>query len=248
MDWLNEFTEGAFKRVRMNVNTKMRKRASVKSKDLSEDGHMAEVQGIIVDDADKLRGDRIQLLVYEEAGADPVLLKKWNKGIALITILGGKRVGRMVAFGTGGSSKASSMEGLKTIINNPSGYNVLPVHHNFTMDGRYITTGMFIPAYRIVFELLDNRGWCDPDKARAWYENERLLKASDPKDLIDYKAEFCFTIEEALIQLEDNIFPREELAEQLAAIQVYKTVEKPKKGFLTWEINPATLERSGKVK
>jgi hypothetical protein len=29
------------------------------------------------------------------------------------------------------------------------------------------------------------------------------------------------------------MFPREELAEQLTAIEIYKTVEKPKSGFLT---------------
>lgn len=248
MDWLNEHTENAFKRVRLAINTKLHKRASIKHRDLSESGHRAEVKGIIVDEPDKLRGDRIQLLVLEEAGANNVLLKTWNKGIALVTVLGGKRVGRMVAFGTGGSSKASSMEGLKTLINNPRGYNILPVRHNFTVDGRYIETGMFIPAYRIVFELLDNRGWCDPDESRKWYEKERELKASDPKDLIDFKAEYCFTIEEALIQVEDNVFPREELAEQLAAIQVYKTVEKPKRGFLTWEIDPVKAEKTGKVK
>ena len=50
-----------------------------------------------------------------------------------------------------------------------------------------------------------------------------------------YKAEFCYTIEEALIQGGDNIFPREEVAEQMAAIDIYKTVPLPRSGHLLWK-------------
>ena len=60
----------------MNINTKTHKRASKKAKDGSESGHMSEVEGLVCDDPDKLRGDRTQLLVYEEAGADSLLVKK----------------------------------------------------------------------------------------------------------------------------------------------------------------------------
>ena len=63
-----------------------------------------------------------------------------------------------IAFGTGGSSKASSMEGLKKMLLNPQSYNVLPVRHKFTKSGDYLTSGYFIPAYRIVYELIDKRG------------------------------------------------------------------------------------------
>lgn len=246
LDWLNEHTEGAFRRVRMNINTKMHKRASVKNRDLSEEGHMSEIQGIIADEPDKLRGDRVQKLIFEEAGADPALGKKWVKGEALITVLGGKRVGMRIAFGTGGSSKASSMEGLKAMIEAPEASNVLPVRHNYTADRRYIITGLFIPAYRVVYQFVDKRGYCDEQRSIDWYESERKKKGGDPKALLDYKAEYCFTIEEALIQKEGNVFPVEELANQLAALDVYKTVEKPKTGFLVWEINRDS-QRTGKV-
>ena len=99
MDWLNDNTEGALRRVRMNINTKTHKRASKKDKDGSESGHRSEVEGLVCDEPDKLRGDRTQILIYEEAGADISLMKKWIKGEALITVLGGKRVGRRIAFG-----------------------------------------------------------------------------------------------------------------------------------------------------
>lgn len=248
LDWLNDNTEGAFRRVRMNINTKTHKRASKKSKDGAESGHMSEVEGLVCDDPDKLRGDRTQLLVYEEAGADGILIKKWVKGEALITVLGGKRVGRRLAFGTGGSSKASSMEGLKKLTLNPDAYNILPVRHNYTEDGRWVTTGLFIPAYRIVYELADKRGWCNPQKAKEYYLNERAKKVGDPKDLLEYKSEYCFTIDEALIQQDSEFFPREELAQQMAAIDIYKTVELPKMGALVWEVDKQTEKRTGRVK
>lgn len=248
LDWLNDNTEGAFRRVRMNINTKTHKRASKKAKDGSESGHMSEVEGLVCDDPDKLRGDRTQLLVYEEAGADSLLVKKWVKGEALITVLGGKRVGRRLAFGTGGSSKASSMEGLKKLTLNPDAYNILPVRHNYTEDGRWVITGLFIPAYRIVYEIADKRGWCDPQKSKEYYLKERAKKVGDPKDLLEYKSEYCFTIDEALIQQDSEFFPREELAQQMAEIDIHKTVELPKRGALVWEVDKHTEKRTGRVK
>ena len=237
MDWLNENSEGALMRVRMVTNTKTHKKASKKDKDGGEDptSHRSEVEGLVCDDPDKLRGDRTQILVYEEAGADTALMKKWVKGTALITVLGGKRVGRKIAFGTGGSSKASSMEGLKRMTNNPTAYNILPVRHNYTYDGNYVETGLFIPAYRIVYELVDKRGWCNLEKAKEWYIEERRKLAESPQDLLEFKSEYCFTIEEALIQQSGNIFPVEELADQLAQIEIYKSVPIPRRGSLIWK-------------
>ena len=128
-----------------------------------------------------------------------------------------------------------ALEGIKDIVLKPDAYNILKFKHNYTPDGREVQTAMFIPAYRMVASLLDNRGWCDPVKAREWYEYQRKLKAEDPKGLLIYKAEYCFTIEEALIQQGDNIFPREELAEQAARIEIYKNVPTPHRGNLLWK-------------
>lgn len=117
---------------------------------------------------------------------------------------------------------------------NPEVFNVLPVKHNYTPDKQFAYTAMFIPAYRMVSSLVDDRGWCDPEKAKQWYELERLKKVADPKGLLIYKAEYCFTIEEALIQQGDNMFPREQLAEQQAQLTVYKNIELPQRGYLSW--------------
>lgn len=231
LDYLNEETENAFRRVRMVVNTSMHKRASVKTRDGSEGGHMSEIEGIIADAPEKIRGDRVERLLFEEAGSDKFLKKKYLQGEALITVLGGGRIGTRIVWGTGGDS-GPALEGIKDIVTKPDAYNVLRYRHNYTPDKRTIETAMFIPAYRMVVSLLDKRGWCDPDEARDYYDKQRMLKADDPKGLLIYKAEYCYTIEEALIQQGDNIFPREELAEQSANIEIYQTTPKPLRGHL----------------
>ena len=134
----------------------------------------------------------------------------------------------------------AAVEGIRELATKPEVFNVLPFRHNYTPDGRYILSSMFIPCYRNAMfddgvQYIDKRGWCNLEKAKQRFEKERIKKATDPKALLIYKAEYCFTIEEALIQQGDNIFPREELAEQLANMDIYKTVPLPKRGNLIWK-------------
>ena len=141
----------------MVKNTDMFKRASKKDKDGKEYGHMAEIEGIIADDPQKIRGDRVERLFFEEIGSDRVFKKKYLQGEALITVLGGDRVGTRIAWGTGGDSGAA-VEGIRDMTNNPEAFNLLKFKHNHTPDGKYIYTAMFIPCYRMVAHLVDSRG------------------------------------------------------------------------------------------
>ena len=192
---------------------------------------MSEIEGIVADSPEKIRGDRCERLLFEEAGSDKILKEKYLQGEALITVLGGERVGTRIVWGTGGD-KGAALEGIRDMINNPDVYNILKFRHRFTPDGKQIETAMFIPSYRNVAALVDHRGWTDPEKGKEYYNKEREKKAADPKALLIFKAEYCFTIEEALIQQGDNIFPKEELAEQAAQIEIYKSTPKIKKGYL----------------
>lgn len=237
LDWLYDETDGAFRLARMVINTKDHKRASLKDKDGREFGRMSEIEGVIADSSEKIRGDRVERLFYEEIGSNPVFKESYLQGEALITVMG-ERIGTRLAWGTGGDS-GKSVEGIRDLVTKPDVYNVLKYKHNYTPDGRDVLTAMFIPCFRNVLDstanLVDKRGWVDPDLAKAYFDEKRRLKAADPKALLIYKAEYCYTIEEALSQQGDNIFPREELAEQEAAITIYKTVPLPKNGHLTWK-------------
>ena len=104
LNFLNTETETAFKRVRMVINTNTYKRASKKDKKGEEFGHMSEIEGVIADTADKIRGDRVERLLYEECGADDDFQKKYTQGEALVTVMGGKRIGTRIAWGTGGGN------------------------------------------------------------------------------------------------------------------------------------------------
>ena len=100
LDWLNEESELGFRRVRMVKNTDMHKRASKKGKDGREFGHMSEIEGMIIDDPQKLRGDRTERLFFEEGGSDKILIKKYLQGEALITVMG-QKIGTRIVWGTG---------------------------------------------------------------------------------------------------------------------------------------------------
>ncbi len=78
LSYLNAETDGAFRRVTMMINTGLHKRASKKNKDGTEasDSHGSEIEGIIADSPEKIRGDRTERLLYEEAGSDKILETK----------------------------------------------------------------------------------------------------------------------------------------------------------------------------
>lgn len=242
LDWLGDETEGGFRRIRMVKNTDMHKRASKKDKEGREFGHMSDIEGRVVDNPQKLRGDRVERLFLEEIGSNKVFKKTFLQGEALITVMG-KKIGTRLAWGTGGDD-GPAVEGISDMVNNPDVFNILKHRHNYTSDGTYIETAMFIPAYRnAMFDdredkgitYVDHRGWCNLEKAKKRFEKERVKKATDPKALLIYKAEYCFTIEEALLNQGDNVFPREELAEQAARMDIYKEVPQPTRGNLIWK-------------
>lgn len=115
-------------------------------------------------------------------------------------------------------------------------YDILPYKHNHTPTGESVLTAYFIPAYAIVNrpDCTDARGWTDPVKGKEYYNNERDKKARDPKALIIYCAEYCFTAEEAFSLEGENKFNKIIIAEQLANIRLHKTAPKVQVGNLSY--------------
>lgn len=62
------------KRVRQKVDNIKHKRASKVDKSGVESGRFAEIEGIIADNPRKVRGDRCDRLIFEEAGSNPTML------------------------------------------------------------------------------------------------------------------------------------------------------------------------------
>ena len=153
-----------------------------------------------------------------------------TQGEALVEI-GGVRFGVMVFGGTGGD-KGTNLEGLRKIYYNPLEYNVLPYRHNYTEGGEIVETGFFIPAYQQMYEYLDSRGWCDPEKTKPILQNKRNAKLNNPKAYLEHCSEYCWTAEEAFAQEGQNKFNKALIAEQLTRIRALKIGPRPQAGRL----------------
>ena len=237
LSFLNDNTDGGFFKLRQALDKNDQKRASyykyVNGQKV-ESGWMSQINGIVADTPDKIRGERCELLIFEEAGSWGGLRKAVVQGEALVNILG-TRFGYKVIGGTGGDS-GSELEGLRDIYTNPIDYSVLPFRHHFTPTGEETLSGYFLPAYSLVLSpgYMDDRGWCDPEKCKAFHEEQRLRLVNNPKAFIEYCAEYCFTAEEAFALEGNNKFNQINIADQLARIRVLKEGPKIEKGYFTF--------------
>ena len=100
LEFLNAETQGGMKHVRMKKDTDILKRASKVTRDGSEFGHMATIQGVVADTARKLRGGRVERLLFEESGSNPILVTAYNQSEALVEVMG-NRIGTRFIWGTG---------------------------------------------------------------------------------------------------------------------------------------------------
>lgn len=103
ISFINDYTDGGFTKLSQVVNSQYKRRASryetiggVKI----ETGWMSQITGIIADKPSKIRGDRVDLLVYEESGSWPGLIKAFIQSNALVG-QPGSQWGYRIGGGTG---------------------------------------------------------------------------------------------------------------------------------------------------
>lgn len=225
----------------------MKKVASTVDQDGVESGKKSIVEGITADTPDKLRGGRTENIYFEESGNNPCLISTYERGEALVRILG-RRVGNRFVFGTS-QDMGPAVEGLKKMFYNPRGYTMLPFYNTSMANGEPQMTGYFIPSYSMWFggedgEVgFDERGVVDEERAKQYYLDQ-WAQIDDPQSLLIKKSEYCFTPEDAFIMEGENRFDREKLADQLAAIEIHKIVEKPKKCKLIWPMDGDNCDRT----
>lgn len=223
LNWLNSNTQGGFFKLRQVKDSILDKKASIYKKidgQEVEDGWMSEIVGIVADKPNKIRGDRTDLLLYEESGSWPNWKKAFLQGDALVCIQG-EKFGIKLGWGTGGD-QGPALEGLADAYYNPETYNVLPYKHCCTGGGEEVITAYFIPAYNIVNRpgYIDHRGYTDPEKGKEYYDGERAKKVGDPEAYLIYCAEYCYTAEEALALEGVNKFNKILLTDQLTGIKL----------------------------
>ena len=241
LNWLNSHTNGGMKRSRQKIDNIRQKRASLVDKEGNERGRYSEIEGIIANNPRKVRGDRVERLIFEEGGSFETLIKSWIQGTALVE-LGGKKIGIKITLGTGGDD-SGKVAGLARIFNNPLAYNVLPYKNKYTLDGKIAFTGFFIPSYEFALDpkYVDNRGVTNSIEFKKYYEAKRALM--EGQDLLTYCAEYCFTPNDALLKQGDNLFNAELLSDQITQIRVFKNYTKPEPTALVWDGN-----NEGKIK
>lgn len=231
--FLDKNTQGGMSKNKQIKNTDLEKTSGAYIMDHGTKiptGWQSTILGIVADDPQKIRGDRADFLLYDEAGSWPGLETAVTQGEALVEI-GGVRFGVMVFGGTGGD-KGTNLEGLRKIYYNPLEQNVLPYRHHYTEGEEIVETGFFIPAYQQMYEYLDSRGWCDPEKTKPILQNKRNAKLNNPKAYLEHCAEYCWTAEEAFAQEGQNKFNKALIAEQLTRIRALKIGPRPQAGRL----------------
>ena len=238
LNWLNSNTQGGFFKLRQVKDSATDKKASVLKKvdgQEIEDGWMSEIIGINADKPSKIRGDRTDLLLYEESGSWPNWKKAFLQGDALVNIQG-EKFGIKLGWGTGGDS-GPALEGLADAFSNPNTYEVLPYRHCYTQSGEEVITSYFIPAYNIVNKpgYIDSRGYTNPEKGKEYYNRERAKKAGDPEAFLIYCAEYCFYPEEALALEGTNKFNKILLTDQLTGIKLLGRGEPIEHGLLEYQ-------------
>lgn len=237
INWLYYNTDGGMAHLSQAKNSNYLRRAShyeIRDGQKIEVGWGSQIQGIITDKPGKLRGDRTDILMFEECGLWPQFTKAYTQADALVGQIG-RQWGLRLMGGTGGET-GPQMEGLRKMYYEPQLFGVLPYRHNFTKNGEYAITSFFFPAFRTIKELslLDSRGWLDDEDGKAYFNKTRDLKAQDPEEFTTFCAEYCFDGEEAFSLEGNNKFNKILIAEQLASIRIHKDSPKPERGTLEY--------------
>lgn len=198
------------------------------------DGFQSTVTGVNGSDPGNIRGDRVDLIIYDEAGSWPELTTAVIQGQELVEVQGIPR-GIMMFGGTGGD-KGKNLEGLRTIYYEPQAFKVLPYRHNYSQTGETVITAFFIPyfAQSLDPDFMDSRGVCKVEKFKEALQEERNKLASIPTEYVKKCAERCWNAEEAFNLEGDNKFNKINIAEQLARIRALKQCPPIDRGYIEY--------------
>lgn len=262
LTYLNNNTQGGMFKPRL-IDKELHKKSGFQKKvngQFEDQGFKSEVIGINGNKPSNIRGDRVDLLIFDEAGSWPGLTTAIIQGQELCEVQGVPR-GIMLYGGTGGDMGAP-LEGLKKIYYNPKAFKVLPYRHNYTQTGEYELTGFFIPYFVQALDpqFMDNRGVCDVERYKEFLQEERNNLLAVPEEYYKKCAERCWFAEEAFNLEGVNKFNKVLISEQLAEIRLHKRGPRPESGYIDYiyKNNKHTLENisgfkwipnsSGKVK
>ncbi len=234
ISFTDDNTDGGMLKLRQVVNTSTKKRSTyykVVNGQKIETGFGSQIEGIVVDKDRKMRGDRVGFLFLEESGSNPILERSFIKAEELCTV-GGNKIGIIGAVGTGGDS-GPNLEGLNKVYYNPKMFQILPFLHNYTANGEWVKTAYFMPAYITMHKkgYIGKRGEYLLNKQKEYYLDRRA-ELTDPRTLLEHKAEQCFTAEEAFAAEGVNKFNKVKISDQIVRLRISKDKPNIMRGYM----------------
>lgn len=183
-------------------------------------GTRNQVMGVTLkNDPDKARGKRGALIIWEEMGKFPNILKAWQ--VARPSVEEGEYAfGTMIAYGTGGTDDAD-FSGAEELFYYPEGYNILSIPNVFDKNVQDTTCGFFFPEYINKKGYYDENGNSDVVGALISIMRERInikYHSSDPNALVQEMAERPITPQEAILRKEGSMFPVMDIKDYLSEI------------------------------
>jgi len=188
----------------------------------TEVGVLNEVMGVTLkNDAQKARGKRGALVLWEEAGKFVDFLTAWKIAQPSVETSAGYAFGFMMAGGTGGV-EGGAFEGLEEIFYNSAGYNIHSMPNVFDRN----TNGkgqcaFFFGTYLNYDGKMDNNGNSDVIGALIGINKKRSkikYGSSDINTIVQTKAEEPITPQEAIMRKEGSAFPVSDLRDYLEDI------------------------------
>ena len=228
----------------------------------TEQGYLSSITGITLkNDAEKLRGTRGKLVLFEEGGKFPDLETAWRVEQPAVETDDGVAFGLMIAFGTGGTEGAA-FDGLKKLFYTPKAFNCVSFP-NIWDDGQEQTEcGFFVPSWANMDSVDENgvQRFMDKDgnSLRSKAVDELIKQRNIVKDggasqtSIDrYISERPLKPQEAVLEIGKNIFPRKLLMNQLTRIRTNEKLRNMKHIVdLAWDGEgsvKATEKKSGDI-
>ena len=211
LEWLNSQTDGWWRKNRMEVDRADEKMASVVIKTpqgIEKKGYKSMIGGIIVDDPQKVRGGRGELLVFEEGGS----FRNLKKAIAAAKPLvedDTAITGQIIVFGTGGQS-GEDIQGLEDLFYSPKSQGFMRFD-NIWDENDIQEFGFFVPCTAYSPKHTDESGNPLWEESKLEWETKRELTkkaktATALKDLDLLIAERPFTPSECFKRITSNIF------------------------------------------
>lgn len=250
MDFIDKNTEWSKRRL---TSTRMERVSGFKIKDEfgkeTEQGYKSAITGVTLkNDAERIRGIRGKLVLFEEGGKFPNLETAWRVAQPSMEDDDGTAFGLMIAFGTGGT-EGGAFDGLKTLFYNPEAFNVLAFPNIWDDNSEDTKCGYFSPIYLNMegydedgnYKFMDKDGNSLIEKAveSVIAQRNSVKDGGASQQSIDrFISERPMKPQEAVLELGKNIFPRKLLMDQLTRIRTNTKIKNMKHIVdLTWDGN-----------